>query len=260
MTDLIEALSRAALLIVDDDPIVVQRFSYETLENTNLGVLTATSLTAAVSLLKGQLPIVAILTDVNFNKGRDEQHKLSTGYDLARYVSREHHGISTYCISMQPQPVVDAKSHGVRDFFDKLAPADRIPPWKRIETDVIQDYIKSNPHVRQTQNLVGAQSQIRSIESFNNPRLTYIQSSPDAEARRIQRPIPVHLRKIDQVFTAGAVSFPLLMDATGDTREDALSNLEAMLLEQYDILKENKDTLRGYAQFVFDKLSDHITD
>jgi len=242
--------STPILLIVDDDPIVLNRFRLETLDNTNLGVVHATTLQEAVRLLGELLPIAAVLTDINF-PARSQTDKMSSGFDLLSYVKQEHPEVLRYAMSMLSDRG-DKGSH-CQYVFDKMQPIGSIAPWTRIESDVMACYTYKN-----------SRSQLDSFHQtrhgatdtrLQHSRLTYLQSDLN-EAIQFIRPLPIFLVNVRDGFVVSCADYPLVLSAFGETIDKAEDTLRTLLVRVFHNM--DKDNVSGFDRQVFLQLCKYL--
>ncbi len=255
------------VLIVDDDPVVVDMISSDTLKKTSLGVVTATSLSEAHSLIQSRIPIAAVLTDINFTPAtHDQKNALHSGADLLKYVAEACPAAIKYGITMVGRSKVTLSDCGVRQIYDKWQPADQIGPWTRIENDIISDLISTNPEFRKLQrdeeNEVAAS---KARLQFNQPRLTYLQSAffhqPDYNSNyKIIRPIPIHVAEERGLFVANTIGFPMLASVEASEIPEAMNILRERIFAEYEQLKNNEKRLVGYARYFYEQIRDYVTE
>lgn len=143
---------RPVVLLVDDDPVVLQRVRKEVLRNTQLGVLIAETLPAAIALLDQNFPVGAVLADLYFrSETHDRDRNIRDGLDLLGLIRDQHPDIPGYVFSV----AADDRSHRakamqmglrVRDWLDKLS-SDQ--PWVQIERELIVDALKADSTFRE---------------------------------------------------------------------------------------------------------------
>lgn len=72
------------------------------------------------------------------------------------------------------------------------------------------------------------------------------------------KPIDVEVRREGSGFIAKATDIPMLIEGVGKTREDAVSDLTIMVVDEFIGLDNEKYNITGAAQACYDKLQEYV--
>ncbi|NTW33409.1 MAG: response regulator [Bacteroidetes bacterium] len=256
------------VLIVDDDPAMLDIISRRFYENTSLGVLTIDNLKEAHSVVsENRVHLDAILSDISFTpRTQDADHDIYDGLDLIQYTSKllpdlPHYVCSVY--SKEPSYKKRAKEMGIKliNWYPKLE-IDVDKPWNDIERQLYKMALDSNEELGEKAANEGfllpndegkMMDWIRS--SIRPTRQTYITSLP--LPYRVVHPIRVICEEDRKagLVTAEAPNLGLIIPGQGATVEDALEELADIIVEQYnDFIAADSLSIVGYAAKVFKQL------
>lgn len=260
------------VLVVDDDPAILDILSRRFFDNTSLGVLTLDNLEDAHSVVvSGKVHIDAILSDLSFTpRTQDFVHHLFDGLDLIKFVLEHKPKLPNYICSVYSRESSyqeRAKELGLEldKWFPKLE-IDVEKPWHRIERDLYRAALEANKDLAEKARHDGLSQYndddllIDWIRSSIRPvRQTYLQSLP--APFRTLLPIRVICEEDDntELVSAEAHSLGLILPGQGESVEEALEDLGQIVVEQYkDFLSTDPRHIVGYAAKVFEKLKAYV--
>lgn len=266
------------VLLVDNDPAVLDILGRRFHEKTSLGVLKLKTLGEAYEFLtqKKYLPD-ALLTDLSFvPETQDGEHRLFNGLDLIDLSQKNFPDMPKYvntvfCQEREDLERTEERQLNIAHWFSKLTIEHgwEIHPWKRIERDLYHQAIMTNKYLLEQAEQAGFErSSLDSDEildwirtSIRPRRQTYLQQFGKKWAGyRVIKPIRVICEELEggQV-SADAPALGLLLPGEGETVDDALTDLGDSIIEQYEeFLSLGRDNIVGYAAKVFERIEEYV--
>lgn len=266
------------VLLVDDDPAVLDIFGRRFHEHTSLGIMKMKNLGDAYNfLMQEQHTMDALLADISFvPETQDDEHQLYDGLDLIGLSQKRFPDMPRYVCSVYGQDKIyldRAKELNlvIVNWFPKLAMDQSVEdsPWNRIERDIYYNTLKANANLLEQAEQAG----INSASLDNNAVLDWIRTSirpcrqtyfqqfgRGQTGYRVIKPIKVICEEMeDGQVSAEAPALGLLLPGMGGNVDDALANLGELIIEQYEeFLSVGRDQLVGYAAKVFERIEEHV--
>lgn len=260
------------VLIVDDDPAVLDIARQEFYQHTSLGVVVMDNLCDARKLIdEKRVHFNAVMADLSIMPDkRDPMHNLHDGIDFLAYIAeKETNDIPKYVLSVYndvPSYRDRSKSRNlvIEAWFPKLVfgtgDSDAEAPWHQIERELFRRRLEENPALSEL-----LDDEDRSPKSFSDavrkkirPIVrTYLQELSDPY--KVILPIEVVCRNEDDTWMADALQLGLLQAGVGETMEEALENLGDLIAEQYQTFQEaDPGEIEGYAAKVFETFKEYV--
>jgi len=253
-------------LIVDDDEAVVKRIERNFLRETSIGVISANSLRRAADLISDKsIRIDALVADLNFSAGtRDQGRELHDGLELIQFAEKNRPEISSVVLSVEGDDAVRhrrAKELGlhVHRWFPKLSPpGGPLSPWATVERACLTNALRKDRDFRdrckelkiEVRDLLSDEAiaeKVRHVVRF--PRLSYL--TDVGEDFEVVKPIEVLCMKADENrYTASAIQIGMATSAEGESLDEAINELRAMLAAEMKHLTAEKQEPTGYAAHV----------
>ena len=261
------------VLLVDDDPAVLDLALRRFYAQTSLGVVVVDNLSAASELVKhSAIRFNAVVADLSIMPNKqDEQNKLHDGLDFLKFIKRRKGGpfynyiLSVYADVETFRSRARREKLDIRAWFQKLdfgsSDADNKAPWHVIERDLYMQCFGNDPDLAALVQSFGEDEEAFSDAVRKKLRpitRTYLQALP--EPFRVKVPIEVICRHEEDSWTADALNLGLLQSGYGETIGDALEELGELIADQFNTFNEATPTkLEGYAGEVFDRFRKHIS-
>lgn len=263
------------VLIVDDDPAVLDLATRRFYKQTSLGVLVADNLADARHFLEdAKIRINAILADISIMpEKQDQMSSLHDGLDFLAYAKKSFVGnkmpnVPAYVLSVY----ADVRTYrqrsvemglDVKEWFQKLSFDDNLAsaPWNRIERDLYRMRFCSDPAMEKKFGACeGSDNDFAELvrNTLRPITRTYLQALPDRNLL-VKVPIEVICRQEDHCWLADALHLGVLQAGAGDSVEEALDDLSQLIEEQFRTFQNAElPGLEGFAEEAFRALRRHI--
>lgn len=199
----------------------------------------------------------------------DAEHGLANGVDLLAYTNAERPVARRYATSFfvengEYQQCAKTKEVVVERWFQKgwIAPGEQGQlPWQEIESDLIKDLFDRDEKIRNEAQAAGFRSK-GEIEKASRlmlrlalPRLTYLQDL-GSDRYFVKKPIEVLCYRGEKgCIRASAHGLGVLVDGRGATIDEALADLQKVILDQKRLLEGDvPENLLRYAKLLEERL------
>lgn len=269
------------VLIVDDDPAVLDILARRFHQKTSLGVIKLQNLADAYKLfVEDTQPSDALLSDLYFvPETHDEANELLDGLDLIKLSQDRFPQMPKYVCSVYDQEKTyrkhaDEMELVINQWFSKLnmdlQEDGVVSPWNKIERDLYRNALVDNTALLAQAEAAGFNRSALDDEavldwirnSIRPRRKTYLQTlGPRNSEYEIIKPISVICEELaDGQVSVEAPALGLILPCFGDNVDDALVNLSHMIVEQYqEFSSVDRSQIVGYAEKVFNRLEEYVS-
>jgi hypothetical protein len=264
-----DATFSPAVLIVDDDQSVRSYYRQKFHDETSVGVVTAGSLGEAKRLLEsGSIKIDAVIADLFFDRGTTApDESLLDGIDILSYTQKIKPEIPKYVLSYwndRPERREKAarRKLNISKWFDKIfisGSGDATSPWATVERELMARLISEVPLIEEGSDMNPSDITEPVRRVFHVPVRTYIQALGEP-LQQLLLPIEVIcFRDEDGIVSANAYRLGLFIEGTGESIQEALSDLAIKIADQYEMLRGFPSSqVEGYARLVRARLAKHF--
>ena len=263
------------VMLVDDDPAILDVLSRRFYEHTSLGVLAVNNLQDALSIIcSEETSVDAIVCDLSFTETtQDESNALYDGLDFLHKAAKERPDLPLYiCSAYSDHDAFRAKGReigvGAKNWFQKLE-MDAKKPWEQIERNLYRSVLRSDKKLYQKakDNGFTDDTDDRELIDLIRNRIKPIRETflPTlSPLYKTLKPIRVVCEEHEEEgqekrVVAEAPSLGLIVPGEGATVENALEDLSDIIVEQYkEFVEMNPCLIVGYAEKVFERLRVHI--
>ncbi len=265
------------VLVVDDDPSILDIFSRRFYEDTSLGVLATGNLKDAQSAISDEdVQLDAVVSDIAFTQEtQDAENNLYDGLDFLRKALKEKPSMPIYVCSVYSDRKIykaKAKKMGLtaKTWFQKLE-FDGKKPWEKIERDLYDSALENDKELLEKVKKNGFDQDVINNElldwirtNIRPIRQTYLQTLP--RPLKILKQIRVFCEEVHEEdsekrkITAEAPGLGLIIPGQGDSVEEAMEDLSDIIYEQYnDFIRTKPQDLVGHAKKVFENMQNYMT-
>jgi CheY-like chemotaxis protein len=241
------------VLVVEDDKACRRYLRRQFHDQTSVGIALAGDLETGHRLAR-EIKFDALIFDLFFDQGTDwPTQEMYDGVDLAAAIQREQSDVPTYFLSFfsedealhakAEEKNVTATAWLQKSFSRRGRVAPEDAPWLRVERDLLKERLEESPNDSDEDAAVSLALRLR------RPIRTFIQELPNPDLK-VTHPIQAICTLDEGLAKASAPALGLLEDGYGQSVQEALDDLAAVIQKQFEWLTDANTNAEDYAAAV----------